>query len=147
MRWSRLLLGREFELTEESLLRIWIISLFIYLFVYIFVCVLDAYMVTLTTDKQNISHFHTSLKKHHSSQKYLKSDSSSNLSSLNDTFDSNPNSNSTLKIINKQSITPKSINLIPVPLDPLSGAFYPKQEIENEDSSEDERRKHTSYSK
>ena len=126
MRWSRLLLGREFELTEDSLLRIWD---------YMFACVLDAHMTTLTNSKHNVSHAHTSLKKLHSSQKDSKSNSSSSITQT--PYPPSSESTSTPTLNNKISTNQKTSNLNSLPLDPLSGALYPKQEVEED--SEDEK--------
>lgn len=131
MKWSRLLLGREFELNDKSLLRIWD---------YMFACVLDARMIKMSSiNKNHVPHAHTSLKKHHSSQKDLKinNNSNNNQNSSNSTpsLSSSPSSSSS-------NITSKiTQNVNPVPLDPLSGALYPKPEVndEDEDNSGDEK--------
>jgi hypothetical protein len=124
MRWSRLLLGREFELTEASLLKIWD---------YMFACIFDAELslrsgAVKSGGAQPNSLAHTSLKKQHSSQRDAKTVSQGHSSAAQ----------------SKPSAAPSSSHNPPssVPGDPLSGALFTRPEEAAQDPDEEKEESH-----
>jgi hypothetical protein len=117
MRWSRLLLGREFELTEASLLKIWD---------YMFACIFDAELSLRSGAVKNAggnsgSLVQSSLKKQHSSQRDL-------------------------KIVPQgqggSSVSQSSATTSSSPADPLSGALFTRPEEAGQDLDDEQEGSH-----
>jgi hypothetical protein len=120
MRWSRLLLGREFELTEMSLLRIWD---------YMFACIFDAELSLRVSGAHHkdgtSSHAHASLRKQHSSSSSSQKES---------------------KAMTAAGLTSPEASR--QPSDPLSGALFDRGghgEQEDEEDEEEEGGKEESH--
>jgi hypothetical protein len=128
MRWSRLLLGREFELTELSLLRIWD---------YMFACIFDAEIALRVSSgsaaahykdgSNSNSHAHAILRKQHSSQRDVKAKAIVTATAV-----------ATKESTKASASEPASQQQQAPPSDPLSGALFVQQSSGEEDEEEEE---------